>query len=81
MEKRTMSTMKDTRMVSVIMPEVNVAKVAPTLEHRPIIENPKVTTPRSAAIGCRIRAYVIPRRLASFTVGSLTPVPDQSAGE
>jgi len=76
-----MSTMNTTRTVSVIMLEVNVANVAPTLEHKPIIENPKVTTPRSAAIGWRIRACVIPRRLASFTVGSLTPVPDQSAGE
>jgi len=76
-----MSTMNATRTVSVIRPEVNVPKVAPTREQRPIREKPNVTIPKSEAIGCRIRAPVIPWRLASFTVGSSTPVPDQSAGE
>jgi hypothetical protein len=81
MEKRTMSTMNATKTMTVIRAEVKVLKTAPTLEHSPIIVKPNVTTPKNAAIGWRIRAYVMPRRLASSTVGSLTPVPDQSAGE
>lgn len=91
-----MSTMNATTTVSVIRPEVNVPKVAPTLEHRPIIANPKVTTPKSEAvagqiqvltvneqfipIGCRIRPQVIPWRLASFTVGSLCHLVSTTLG-
>lgn len=86
-ENKTMSRMNATSTTSVIKPEANVPKVAPTLEHSPINANPNVIHPRKAPfhelgfeypssaqnipIGWSISPLVIPCKLDSFTVGSL----------